>query len=385
MMNIYFDNSATTVVDSRVVNAMNKVFTEDYANPSAMHRFGFSTDLIVRGANEYIASVIGANKNEIIWTSGGSESNNLAILGFINANKRTGNHIITTKIEHPSVLNVCEALEKEGFSVSYLNVDKYGHIDIAELKKLITDKTILVSIMYVNNEIGSVQNIKKIGKLIKDANKKTAFHVDFVQGYCKYKIDVKESNIDFLSISSHKIHGPKGVGFLYKNSDVHILPLILGGGQQNGLRSGTINVPGIVGTMEATKIAYDNFDYEIMHLRKIKTYAIKKIEELNNKYKIITINSCDDDTFAPHILSISFSGIRAEVMLHSLDDKGIYVSAGSACSSHNKHISNTLLSIGLDNKLAESTIRLSFGRFNELSDVDELVKILNIVLPNLIL
>ena len=237
--------------------------------------------------------------------------------------------------------------------------------------------------MYVNNEIGSVQKIEEIGKLIKENNKNCAFHVDFVQGFAKYRINVKKSCVDFLSISSHKFNGPKGVGVLYKNKDVRVKPLILGGSQQNDLRAGTLNVPGIVGTAAAAKIAYEIIDEEYNKLKNLKEYLIDKLEQLNNIYGIISTNSKKDESFAPHIVSVTFKNIRAEVMLHALEDKGVYVSAGSACSSHQKKLSRTLTSIGLKSELVECTIRISFGKYNKKEEIDSFIEILNELIPKL--
>ena len=384
-MSIYFDNSATTKICDEALAAVNKYSSEVYANPSSMHRFGFIVEKDVNDATNVVADIIGCKSDEIIWTSGGSESNNLSVDGYVKANIKRGKHIITTNIEHPSVLKVFNKLETEGMKVSYLKVDSNGIINIDELIDLINDETILVSIMYVNNEIGSVQKIDEIGKRIKEKNKDTAFHVDFVQGFGKYNINVKNSKIDFLSISSHKIHGPKGVGILYKNKSLRIAPCILGGGQQNNLRAGTLNVPGIIGTVEACKVCYQNLKTESEKLIKIKDLCIKKLTELNKKYGIIYINSKNDENFVPHILSVSFLGIRAEVMLHALDEKEIYVSAGSACSSHDKKVNSTLINIGLPLNRAESTIRLSFGRYNKLEEVDEFIDALDTILPKLLI
>ena len=382
-MEIYFDNSATTKTDEEVFNAMIDFNDKFYANPSALHRFGFLVEEEIKKSNQYIASVLNCDSSEIIWTSGGSESNNLAINGYIDAYKKTGNRIITTFIEHPSVYNIFKKYEKEGFDVVYLEVDKTGHINIDHLRELINNDTILVSIMYVNNEIGAVQNIDAIGKLIKEINAKCAFHVDFVQGFTKYRIDVKKSKIDFLSVSSHKFNGPKGVGFLYKNNAFRISPMVLGGGQQNGLRSGTLNTTGIIGTVKAIKLAYDSFDTIIAGLKELKTYIISQLKKINDKYDIILINSLDDETFAPHIVSVSFKGIKSEVMLHALEERNIYVSAGSACSSHEKHKSNTLKGIGLDDKIIDSTIRISFGKYNSKSEIDTFINVIDEIIPKL--
>lgn len=384
-MSIYFDNSSTTQIDSDVLHVVEKYSFELYANPSAMHKKGFLVEEDIKTANNKISEIINAEPSEIIWTSGGSESNNFAIRGYVDSYKRSGNRIITTKIEHPSVYKVFEKLKSEGFDVIYLDVDKYGQINYDALSDSIDDNTILVSVMYVNNEIGAVQDIDSIGKLIKDKNNKTAFHVDFVQGFSKYKIDVKKSKIDLLTFSSHKFHGPKGVGVLYKNKNIRLSPLILGGNQQNSMRAGTLNSPGIMGTVKAAEIAYNIINSEFNKLKHLRDYTIDKLNNLNEKYGIISINTCKDERFAPHIVSVSFKGIRAEVMLHSLETYDIYVSAGSACSSHDKKLSSTLLAIGLKPNIAESTIRLSFGKYNSSEEIDKFISCLDILLPKLIL
>lgn len=382
-MIIYFDNSATTIVDKDVIKSMNDFNENYYANPSALHHFGYIVEEKIKKCSESIATILNCDRSEIIWTSGGSESNNLAIKGYIDAHKRTVNRIITTSIEHPSVYNVFKKYEKDGLDVIYLDVDEKGHIDIDQLKQVINDKTIFVSIMYVNNEIGSIQNIDEIGHIIKSLNSKCAFHVDFVQGFSKYKIDVKKSKIDFLSISAHKFHGPKGVGILYKNKNFRIEPLILGGGQQQGLRAGTLNTIGIVGTTVAAENAYKSLNEDIRKLKELRDYAIDELSKINDKYGIISFNTCKDETFAPHIVSVSFKGIRAEVILHALEEKNIYVSAGSACSSHDKTSSSTLRSIGLNKDIAESTIRLSFCKYNKKEEVDHFINVIDEIIPKL--
>ncbi len=382
-MEIYFDNAATTRIDAEVEEKIEEINRLVYANPSAMHRLGYFAEEHVKKSSETIANILHCDSSEIIWTSGGSESNNMAIKGYTSLYKKSGNRIVTTKMEHASVYKVFESLKEDGFEVVYINVDSEGHINIDELKQIVDSNTILVSIMYVNNEIGSVQKIEEIGKLIKENNKNCAFHVDFVQGFAKYRINVKKSCIDFLSISSHKFNGPKGVGILYKNKDVRVKPLILGGSQQNDLRAGTLNVPGIVGTAAAAKIAYEIIDEEYNKLKNLKEYLIDKLEQLNNIYGIISTNSKKDESFAPHIVSVTFKNIRAEVMLHALEDKGVYVSAGSACSSHQKKLSRTLTSIGLKSELVECTIRISFGKYNKKEEIDSFIEILNELIPKL--
>ena len=382
-MEIYFDNAATTRIDAEVEKKIEEINRLVYANPSAMHRLGYFAEEQVKKSSETIANILHCDSSEIIWTSGGSESNNMAIRGYTSLYKKSGNKIVTTKMEHASVYKVFESLKEDGFEVIYIDVDSEGHINIDELKQIVDSNTILVSIMYVNNEIGSVQKIEEIGKLIKENNKNCAFHVDFVQGFAKYRINVKKSCIDFLSISSHKFNGPKGVGILYKNKDVRVKPLILGGSQQNDLRAGTLNVPGIVGTATAAKIAYEIIDEEYNKLKNLKEYLIDKLEQLNDIYGIISINSKKDESFASHIVSVTFKNIRAEVMLHALEDKGVYVSAGSACSSHQKKLSRTLTSIGLKSELVESTIRISFGKYNKKEEIDSFIEILNELIPKL--
>lgn len=384
-MAIYFDNSATTKVDEEVIEVITDAYRNLYSNPSAMHRFGFMAEEKVKEASRIVAKTLNCDEKEIIWTSGGSESNNMAIMGVVNAYQKKGKHIITTVIEHAAVLKVYDYLESLGFEATYLDVDETGHIDIEELKNAIRKDTILVSIMYVNNIIGSKQDIEKIGNVIKEINSNCFFHVDAVQGYTKYKINVTKYKIDLLSVSTHKFHGPKGVGFLYKNKNVRIKPLIYGGGQQDNLRSGTLNVPGIIGTAKAAEIAYNNFDDNIKKFSELKYYLIDELNKLNTKYNIITINSKKDETFVPHIVSISFKGIGSEIMLHALEEKEIYVSAGSACSSHDKKTSGTLINIGLKKEEAESTIRVSFGKYNNQSEIDIFIKTLDEILPRLLI
>ena len=385
MSDIYFDNSATTKIDDKVLKQMNEFSLNYYANPSAMHRLGYLVEEEIKKATSSFADILNVSSKEIIWTSGGTESNNQAIISYVKTHAKEGNRIITTSFEHPSVLRAFEYLSSIGFEVKYLKLNNNGQIDLNELESLITKETLLVSIMYVNNEIGSVQKINEIGQLIKNNNNNTAFHVDFVQGFGKYKIDCKKSRIDLLSISAHKFHGPKGVGVLYKNNDIRIMPLILGGGQQNDLRSGTLNTVGIIGTTYAARLIYDDFNNYVTELINLKNYLINELLKLNDKYGIIHLNTMISDDFAPHIVSVSFKGIRSEVMLHALEDKGIYVSAGSACSSHSKKLSNTLNSIGLGKEYIDSTIRISFGKYNTkdeidifINEIDSLIKVLSL-------
>ena len=340
-MQAYLDNSATTVCEPGVVEKVVQMMSVIYGNPSAMHNKGVEAENYIKEAKEIIAKTMKVQEKELIFTSGGTESNNLAIMGCAAANHRMGKHLITTKIEHPSVGNVMKHMEEEGFEVTYLPVDENGIVKLDKLKEALRPDTMLVSVMHVNNEIGAVQPIEEIGNIVKANNKATLFHVDAIQGYGKYRIYPKKMGIDLLSVSGHKIHGPKGVGFLYCDSKVKIKPIIFGGGQQKDLRSGTENVPGIVGLAEAAKEIYTDFEDKIQHLYEIKEYFAEKVTELEGT----KINGLTGKESAPHVVSVSFPGIRSEVLLHSLEDKEIYASAGSACSSNKPAVSATLKAI----------------------------------------
>ena len=311
-------------------------------------------------------------EKELIFTSGGTESNNLAIMGCAAANHRMGTHLITTKIEHPSVGNVMKHMEEEGFEVTYLPVDENGIVKLDKLKEALRPDTMLVSVMHVNNEIGAVQPIEEIGKIVKANNNATLFHVDAIQGYGKYRIYPKKMGIDLLSVSGHKIHGPKGVGFLYCDSKVKIKPIIFGGGQQKDLRSGTENVPGIVGLAEAAKEIYADFEEKIQHLYEVKEYFVEKVTELEGP----KINGLTGKESAPHVVSVSFPGIRSEVLLHSLEDKQIYASAGSACSSNKPAVSATLKAINAPKEHLDSTLRFSFSVHTTKEEIDYCIEVL---------
>ncbi len=376
-MDAYLDNSATTKVYDSVKDVMVKVMLEDYGNPSSMHMKGLEAENYVKDAIKTIAKSLKATEKEIIFTSGGTESNNMALIGGAMANKRRGNHIITTKIEHASVSNTVKYLEEEGFRISYLPVDNNGIVDLEVLKKELCEDTILVSVMYVNNEIGAVEPIEEIGKIVKDYNKDIVFHVDAIQAYGKYNIVPKKANIDLLSVSSHKIHGPKGVGFIYIKEKTKIKPIILGGGQQKGMRSGTDNVPGIAGMAQAVKEIYTDFDKKIDKMYELREAFIDGVEKIEGA----VVNGKKDRTNAPHIVSVSFSGIRSEVLLHALEDKQIYVSAGSACSSNKPAISETLKSIGVDNALLDSTVRFSFSTMTTINEIEYALEVLANIVP----
>lgn len=376
-MEAYFDNSATTKVLDSVKDIVVKTMTEDYGNPAAKHRKGMEAEQYIRDARKIIADTMKVQEKEILFTSGGSESNNMALIGTAWANQRAGKHIISTSIEHPSVYNPLGVLEELGFEVTILPVDHDGHISLKELEEAIRPDTILVSTMYVNNEVGAVEPVEEISKIIKAKNPSTLYHVDAIQAYGKYVIRPKKQGIDLLSVSSHKIHGPKGVGFLYIRNGVKIKPLIYGGGQQGGMRSGTENVPGVAGFGAAAKEMYTNHAEKVQKLIELKDYMTDRLGEIEGT----VINSKKGEASAPQIVSVSFEGVRSEVLLHALEDKGVYVSSGSACSSNHPGISGTLKGIGVAQKLLDSTIRMSFGMFNTKEEVDYTIDVLKELVP----
>lgn len=372
-MEAYLDNAATTFVFPEVKDLMGKVMEEDFGNPSSLHKKGVKAEQYIKEAKETIAKFLKVEPKEIVFTSGGTESNNMALIGSAYANQRRGKHIITTRIEHASVYEPLMHLEKEGFQITYLPVDEHGIVKIDALKEALTDETILVSIMYVNNEIGSIQPIEEIGKIIKSYRENILFHVDAIQAYGKLKIYPKRAKVDLLSVSGHKIHGPKGSGFLYIKDKTKIQPILFGGGQQKGMRSGTENVPAIAGLSLASKLMYENHEEKIEKLNILKERFIKGVSEIEN----VTNNSGE----APHIISISFPGVRSEVLLHALEEKGVYVSSGSACSSNHPAISGTLKAIGLDKNHWESTLRFSLSIFTTEEEVDFAIQCLKELVP----
>ena len=376
-MEVYFDNSATTRVLDEVKDLTVKLMTEDYGNPSARHRKGMEAEQYVKNAASQIAKTLKVKEKEILFTSGGTESNNMALIGTALANQRAGKHIISTRIEHASVYQPLAFLESLGFEVTYLSVDSEGHISLEELEQSIRPDTILVSVMYVNNEIGAIEPIEEIASLVHGKGKNIIFHVDAIQAYGKIVIRPKKQGIDLLSVSGHKIHGPKGVGFLYIRSGVKIKPLIYGGGQQNNLRSGTENVPGAAGLGVAAKEMYTDHEEKIRRLTELKDYMIDRLGEIEGTL----VNSKKGTESAPQIVSVSFEGVRSEVLLHALEDKEIYVSSGSACSSHHPGISGTLKGIGLAQKYLDATIRISFGIFNTKEEIDYCIDTLKELLP----
>lgn len=378
-MEVYLDNSATTKCLPSVAQLMTKIMCEDYGNPSSMHRKGVESEKYVRYARETIAKCLKVQEKEILFTSGGTESDNIALIGTAFANARAGRHIITTRIEHPAVLQTCAYLEEQGFAVTYLPVDKNGVISLDDLCNAMTPQTILVSIMHTNNEIGSLQPIAQAGELIKRMNPGTVFHVDAVQGFGKFKIYPKKMNIDLLSVSAHKIHGPKGVGFLYINEKVKIRPIVFGGGQQKGMRSGTENVPGIAGMAMAVEECYRDFDSKIDYLYALKERFMQGVLQLED----VKINGLTGRDSAPHVVSVSIAGVRSEVILHALEDKGIYVSAGSACASNKPAVSSTLKAIGVEKQYLDATIRFSFSTYNTPEEIDYTLQQMYAIIPML--
>lgn len=374
---IYFDNSATTRVFDSVWDIMTETMTADYGNTSSLHTKGVEAEQYVREARAEIAKSLRVKEKEIIFTSGGTESNNLAILGTALANRRSGNHIITSCIEHASVYNTTAFLEEQGFRVTYLPVDHNGHVSPEDLRAAICDDTILVSIMYVNNEMGAVEPIAKLAQVLRETKPQAYFHADAIQAYGKYVIRPKKEGIDLLSVSGHKIHGPKGVGFLYVDERVKIRPILFGGGQQMGMRSGTENVPGCAGLGAAAKEIYRDHEAKVDHLYALKDRFVSGLHELEG----VTVHGLTGRDSAPQIVSAGFEGIRAEVLLHALEEKGIYVSSGSACSSNHPGISGTLRGIGVKESLLDSTLRFSFGVFNTEDEVDECLRVLKELLP----
>ena len=358
-MEVYMDNSATTRTFPEVAELMTKIMCEDYGNPSSLHMKGVEAEKYLRYAKETLARILKVEERELLFTSGGTESDNMALIGCALANCRRGNHLITTQIEHPAILQTMRYLETQGYRVTYLPVDPCGRIRLEDLRRAMTPETILVSIMHTNNEIGALQPIEEAGALIKQMNPDTLFHVDAVQGFGKSRIYPKKIHIDLLSVSGHKIHGPKGVGLLYVGERVKIQPIVFGGGQQQNLRSGTENVPGIAGLAKAAE-----------RLDQVKVNGLLP-------------DAPYGEGTAAHIVSVSFAGVRSEVLLHALEDKGIYVSAGSACSAHKPQPSATLKAIGIDKSLLDSTIRFSFSVFTTEEEIDVCLQALYNIVPML--
>ncbi len=378
-MEVYLDNSATTRCFDEVAQLMMRIMCEDYGNPSSMHHKGVEAEHYIRHARETLAKILKVNEKEILFTSGGTESDNIALIGTAMANHRTGRHLITTQIEHPAILQTMRYLEDQGFRVTYLPVDRHGKIRLEDLQDAICKETILVSIMHTNNEIGTLEPIAEAGELIKKINPHTVFHVDAVQGFGKFRIYPSRMNIDLLSVSAHKIHGPKGVGFLYVNDKIKISPIIYGGGQQKGMRSGTENVAGAAGLARAAELMYENLDADMERLYRLREMFLQGISKIEH----VKVNGCEGKEGASHIISLSVRGVRSEVLLHALEDRGIYVSAGSACASNKPMPSATLKAIGIERELLESTIRFSFSVFTTEEEIRYTLKALYEMIPML--
>ena len=379
MKEVYLDNSATTRAYDSVGKLVAHVMCEDYGNPSSLHRKGVEAEQYIKDAKETFARLLKVQEKEIFFTSGGTESDNLALIGTAMANRRAGNHLITTGIEHPAIINTMRYLEEQGFRVTFLPVDRYGRVQLEALKEALCDETILVSVMYVNNEVGSVQPIAEAASVVKAYNKNILFHVDAVQGFGKYRIYPKKLKVDMLSVSGHKIHGPKGVGFLYIDEHVKIRPIIYGGGQQKNMRSGTDNVPGIAGMALAASMCYDHLEEKVEHMRQMKSNFVEEVLKMPDT----VVHGLYDETSAPHIISVGFAGVRSEVLLHALEDKGICVSAGSACASNHPAISGVLKGIGAKKEYLDATIRFSMSEMTTEEEMDYTLQALQELVPML--
>ncbi len=379
MVEVYLDNSATTRAYDSVGEIVRKVMCEDYGNPSSMHAKGVAAEQYIKEARETFARLLKVQPKEIVFTSGGTESDNLALRGAALANQRAGKHLITTAIEHPAIINTMRHLEEEGFRVTYLPVDRFGRVKLDALKEALCEDTILVSIMYVNNEVGSVQPIQEAAGIVKAYNQNILFHVDAVQGFGKYRIYPKKLKVDLCSISGHKIHGPKGTGILYIGENVKMKPIVFGGEQQKNIRSGTENVPGIAGISLAAKMIYQDLDVKVARMRRLKQRFIKGVGQIRET----TVHGLYDETSAPHIISVGFAGIRSEVLLHALEEKGIYVSSGSACSSNHPQVSGVLKGIGARQEFLDATLRFSMSEFTTPEEIDYTLDALYNIVPRL--
>ncbi len=379
MREVYLDNSATTCAYDSVGELVKKVMCEDYGNPSSMHAKGVAAEQYIKEAKETFGKLLKVKEKEIFFTSGGTESDNLALRGAAWANQRAGKHLITSAIEHPAIINTMRHLEEEGFRVTYLPVDRYGRVKLDALKEALCEETILVSIMYVNNEVGSVQPIQEAASIVKAYNKDILFHVDAVQGFGKYRIYPKKLKVDLCSVSGHKIHGPKGTGVLYIGEDVKIKPIVFGGEQQKNVRSGTENVPGIAGLSLAAKTIYQGLDVKVAQMRRLKQRFIRGVGQIEDT----VVHGLYDETSAPHIISVGFAGIRSEVLLHALEEKGIYVSSGSACASNHPQVSGVLKGIGARQEFLDATLRFSMSEFTTPEEIDYTLDTLYNIVPRL--
>ena len=391
MKEIYLDNAATTRICEEAAAVMQKVLREDYGNPSSLHGKGIQAEQYLKEARKTIAKSLKCAEKEIIFTSGGTESNNLALFGGAYAKCRRGRHIISTRIEHASVYNPLIFLEKQGYEVTYLPVDGNGIVSLDALKEALRSDTILVSVMMVNNEIGAIEPVSEIAKIVHSYNPEILFHVDAIQAYGKVPFTPNACGIDLLSVSGHKLQGPKGSGFLYKRDKVRLLPEILGGGQEGDMRSGTENVPAIAGLSEAVKRYFANQNAFRDSMYACKTELLKRVTEMPFAHPNAVFSEDSDKLSleervrktAPHILSVSFDNIRSEVLLHALEDYGICVSSGSACSSNHPAISGTLKAIGVPDRYLDSTIRFSFSPETTVEEIDTACDALNELVPKL--
>ena len=377
MKEIYLDNSATTRVYPEVQGLVVRAMDEDFGNAASLHEKGVRAERLVREAKERIAATLKCEPKQIYFTSGGTESNNWAIIGTAMSRKRYGNHLITTSVEHPSVKNPMRFLEEQGFEVTYLRADEYGTVSVDDLRAAMRPETVLVSVMYVNNEIGAVEPIEAIGEFLSREWPEVWFHVDAIQAYGKYPIYPGKEKIDLLSVSGHKIHGPKGIGFLYVSDRVRLKPLLYGGGQQKGMRSGTENVPGEAGLGLAAEIMYKNLEANVTRMYQRKAELTEGLEQIEGAH----VNGKKGRGSAPHIVSCSFDGVRSEVLLHALEERKIYVSSGSACSSSHPSEVSTLLAIGLPKEKQEGTIRFSFSEETTAEEIEETLQALRELLP----
>ena len=375
-MEVYFDNSATTRPYDEVIDKMVSVMRVDYGNPSSLHTKGLDAEHLIDDATAEITKALKCLPEEIIFTSGGTESNNMAIIGSVLAKRRSGKHIVVSAVEHASVAAVMQFLIREGYEVSYIPVNENGIATPESFAEAVREDTILVSCMHINNEIGSVMPVGEISKAVKAKNKDVYMHVDAIQSFGKIPVVPKMMGADLVSVSGHKLHGPKGSGFIYVKKGLLLRPIIYGGGQQKNMRSGTENVPAIAGLGVAVKNTFDGFEEKVAHIVAVRNRLVEGLLKIEDVYC-----NTDIENGAPHIASISFVGVRAEVMLHALEDKGIYVSSGSACSSNKTKESAVLSAIGLDKKKLESTLRFSFGEQNTFEEVDYALAVIKELLP----
>ena len=375
---IYLDNAASTKIREEVLEAVKDILLNEYANPDAAHEFGLQAGKRIKSSRQIIADALNVSAKDVYFTSGGSEGNNIIIQGIINGNPRQGKHLVTTKIEHPSVYEIFKEYERNGFEVTYLNVDSDGMVKLEELEDCVRDDTVLVSVIAVNSETGVIQNLEKIGNIVKQKNKNTYFHSDFVQGLGHIKINPVKCRLDAMTVSSHKIYGPKGTGAIYLSGNVKIKPLIFGSNQEQGVVQKTLNSSGIAGFGKAVQIAYDNFSEENDRVREVRDYLQDRIQK---EISDIRVNTLEKGS-VPHILNISFRGIQGEVLVHFLGMSKIYVSTGSACSSR-KGNSRILESMGLTQEEVAGGIRFSFSIFNTKEEMDETVKALKEAVENI--